>query len=268
MISEFIPNKSYAIVAGYCDDGMIAALGGVLYRDKMIEIIFPKVNPFEVGQKITFHLDNRTGLEEFDINLRVYRVSVKAKVVQKRDNAILAEPVEYELKYSNKTVDSYIQSDYSFPRDNRVPIKLAEATISPSITFDDKEKENKLGILITKAIDRPHTTVMAFLSSTKDDIFIISHVDSFKSRNIQRDENCIFAIDHRGVFVFEKAIDWNYTLIKGKLNTISKSNPMFSVIQSKFIEKNPWEYAFFTDEKVEMYQIEPREIMCPERLRK
>ncbi len=266
MLQDFLPNKSYAIVAGYARDKIVAALGGVVFHDRSIEIFFPKVNPFKEGQKITFHLDNRTGLEEFDIDLRVYRVSVKAIVLKSDATTIFAQPVEYDLKYSNRSVDVFKAENYDFPVDSRPKIALPEANLSKTPTFNDGEKENKLGVLVTHSVDRPHTTVMAFLSSEEDDIYIISHDDSFKSKNIARNGDCVFAIDHRATFNFDRAIDWNYTLIAGDLRKISRTNPLFPFIQSKFVEKNPWEYAFFTDAKVEMYQIKAREIMCPEKL--
>jgi hypothetical protein len=84
MLSDFIRTNSFAIVAGYKQGEIIAALGSIAYRDRLIEIFFPKMNPFETDQKITFHLDNRTGVEEFDSNLKVYRVSVKARVAAKK----------------------------------------------------------------------------------------------------------------------------------------------------------------------------------------
>jgi len=266
MLSSYIPDKSYAVVAGYSGGEIVAALGGVLYWENRIEIRFPKVNPFEAGQPITFHLDNRTGLEDYDINLRVYRVSVKAVVVLSTEKSLFAEAVEYELKYSNTIAEKFVRPGYAYPEDSRKAIRLPEAELSGDIRFNEKEKDNKLGVLITRAMERPHTTVMAFLSTVDDDIFIISHDDSFKSRNINRDENCVFAIDHRGTFTFEKAIDWNYTFVRGRFRRISRTNGMFRFIQEKFIEKNPWEFAFFTDSKVEMYQIEAREILCPEKL--
>lgn len=266
MLSDFIRTNSFAIVAGYKQGEIIAALGSIAYRDRLIEIFFPKMNPFETDQKITFHLDNRTGVEEFDSNLKVYRVSVKARVAAKKGRTLLVEPVEFEMKYSNKIIDRLVLPGYAFPADNRKEIRLEEAVLTAGIIPNDTEKENKLGVLITKAVERPHTTVMAFLSSIHDDIFIISHTDSFKSKNINRDDHCVFAIDHRSNYIFEKAIDWNYTLIKGRLRTVSRSNPAFGAIQQQFIEKNPWEYAFFTDPKIEMYYIQPLEIMCPEKL--
>lgn len=266
MLKDFIQNHSFAIVAGYKDSEIVAALGGIIYRDRYIEIVFPKVNPFHVTQKIAFHLDNRTGVEEFDINLKVYRVSVKAEVAEVRGKSIFVEVIEYEMKYSGNIFDVYTSPGYSFPIDTRKEIQPEEANLVEKIIPDIKESENKLGVLITKAVERPHTTVMAFLSSVKDDIIIISHDDSFKSKNMKRDAECVFAIDHRSSFTFEKAVDWNYTLIKGRLKRISRGNPAFREIQSLFVEKNPWEIAFFTDPKTEMYCIEPLGILCPEKL--
>jgi hypothetical protein len=101
--------------------------------------------------------------------------------------------------------------------------------------------------------------------SSKDDILIITHNDSFKSKNIHRDSGCVFAIDHRSSYIFEKRIEWNYTLIKGSIQQVSRGNPAFKKIQTMFIDKNPWEYAFFSDERVEMFYIKPLAIMCPEK---
>ncbi len=265
MLSHFIENNSYAIVAGYNENcEIIAVLGGIIYHESSIEIIFPKMNPFKTGQKISFHLDNRTGLEEYDINLKVYRVSVKAVVLRSEKNTIFVEPVEYKMNYGNKTIDTYTKTGYTFPFDKRNEHQLLEAKTSLSMIPDISEHENKLGVLITKAIERPHTTVMAFLSSDRDDIYIISHNDSFKSKNIHRDSECVFAIDHRASFRFEKAIEWNYTLIRGTLREVSRNNPLFDRIQTLFVDKNPWELVFFTDSTVEMYQLEPTSIIYPD----
>lgn len=265
MLQDFIGKRSYAIVAAYDQEGsIVAALGGVIFHGEVIELVFPKTNPFVLGQKVTFHIDDRTGQEEFDINLRVYRSSVKAQVIRVDGASIQVKPVEYELKYSYKIAEKYTDGHYQYPPETRPLQKLAEADFSEPILFNEKEKDNKLGVLITKAPERPHTTVMAFLSSVEDDIYIISHDDSFKSGNIHRDASCVFAIDHRSTFLFEKAIEWNYTLVRGQFRTISKSNPKFSLIQAAFIEKNPWEYAFFTDKRVEMYQIKAQAIVCPD----
>jgi len=107
---------------------------------------------------------------------------------------------------------------------------------------------------------------MAFLSSDKDDIFIISHSGTLKSKNLSRDARCGFAIDHRANYHFEKAYDWNYTIVKGEATQIPRNSKTFDIVQHQFVLKNPWEYAFFSDPKVIMYHIRPIEIMCPEKL--
>lgn len=66
---------------------------------------------------------------------------------------------------------------------------------------------------MTRTAEQPHTTVMAFLSTQDDDIFIISFPSTFKVQQLQRNPSCCFAIDERANFTFDKAIQWNYTLI-------------------------------------------------------
>ncbi len=124
---------------------------------------------------------------------------------------------------------------------------------------------NKVGIFVTNGIDRPHSTVMAYLSTKDDDIFIISHKGSFKSNNIIRNRDCAFTIDHRPELSFERAVFWNYTALKGRIYNISRSNPLFSFIQKSFVEKNPWEMVFFTHDDIEMFHIQSRDIICPEK---
>ncbi|WP_037571635.1 hypothetical protein [Spirochaeta cellobiosiphila] len=268
MLKDYFANQSYAIIAGYCDNKIVALIGGILFNKEGMVIIFPKANPYSVGQKITIHLDSRVGVEEFDINLRVYRSSVKAIVTKVEERRISVILEDYELFYSNNVVDSYRKEGYRFPVDNRSSITLPESTIDPVIDTDPVIQRNKLGVLITSAPDRPHTTVMAFLSTKQDDIFIISQKGSFKSHNLHRDRNVAFAIDHRPEFTFDKAIEWNYSIIIGELFKISPSNPAFSSIQYEFVDKNPWETAFFTDPSIEMFHIKAVELLCPEKLYK
>jgi hypothetical protein len=106
---------------------------------------------------------------------------------------------------------------------------------------------------------------MAFLSSKDDDIFVISHEGSFKSSLIHRDDRCMFAIDHRASYNFERRYEWNYTILKARAEIVEKDDPSFREIQSMFVEKNPWELPFFSDPKAELFHLEPLEIMCPEK---
>ena len=43
---------------------------------------------------MTLHLDNRTGVDELDAELRVYRASYKGRGVETDDNWVMVDPVE------------------------------------------------------------------------------------------------------------------------------------------------------------------------------
>ncbi len=77
------------------------------------------------------------------------------------------------------------------------------------------EHPNKVGVLTTLAAGQPHTTVLAFLSTEDDDIFLISLPNTFKSQVLKREGHCFFTIDERAKFTFEQAIEWNYTIVDG-----------------------------------------------------
>ena len=143
--------------------------------------------------------------------------------------------------YSNYCVLEYASSDYKYEIiEGQKP--LAESAVSAAdLNWTKKEYENKLGVFITRLQSRPHSSLMAFLSNECDDIFLITFKSTFKSKAIHRNNQCCFAIDHRSDFVFERAYDWNYTIINAEAYTISKHNPVFSEIQDRFVEKNPWE---------------------------
>lgn len=69
--------------------------------------------------------------------------------------------------------------------------------------------------------------------------------------------------DERSHYTFERAIEWNYTLIEGDAYLIPPHNPLFEQVREVFIHKNPWEMAFFLREDLEMYHIKSRQLVCP-----
>jgi hypothetical protein len=68
-------------------------------------------------------------------------------------------------------------------------------------------------------------------------------------------------MDHRSVYSFEKAYDWNYTIIKGNIYEVKKESKLFAEIQNMFIEKNPWEMVFFSHPEIEMFHIQPVKVL-------
>jgi hypothetical protein len=265
-INRYVPKDTYAVVAGYRGDELVAVIAGaVIEDDDRLRLRFPKANPFAVGQKVTIHLDDRTGVEEFTPEIKVHRCSYKGRVLAADGTAAEIGPEEFVLRYSSRTLLDFKASGYAFPEDGRTDVPIGATVLSAAEAPNPDEQENKLGVWITRAKERPHTTVMAFLSSKKDDIFLISHRGTFKSQLIHRDPRCLFAIDHRSTYRFEKAIDWNYSIIRGTAAAIPRGTTLFDAVQNLFIEKNPWELMFFSDPKVEMFHIVPEEILCPEK---
>jgi hypothetical protein len=266
-LADYLPRQTYGIMCGYQKNEIISVVAGVtISDDDSLWLQFPKVNPFHINQKITIHLDDRTGVEVYTHDFRVYRCSYKGIVSEESNNGIKVIPEEFTLRYSNNTVIGYRDTQYQYPLNVRENIKPGISRITGDILPNINEQENKLGVWITKAPDRPHTTVMAFLSSKNDDIFVISHNGTFKSSLIHKDSACMFAIDHRASYNFERKYEWNYTLVKAKAGIVERSDKAFVEIQAMFVEKNPWELLFFTDPRVEMFHLEPIEIMYPEKL--
>ena len=269
MLSNYLPRRTYTVATSYEKGDIIALVGAAeINNDNTIKLTFPKINPFRNHNTITLHLDNRTGVESLNADLRVYRCSYKGSIIESGEYTALVAPLEYQLIYSTNVVEQFKSPVFQYSEDPRPEYELQESELKELSLVDDKEHSNKLGVLITKSIDLPHTTVMSFLSTTVDDIFLITMKGYRKSHNLHCDPTCCFAIDHRATYLFEKAYDWNYTIIKGRAYQISKENPLFAVIQRKFIEKNPWELVFFSSPDIEMLHIQPTEIICPEKIKR
>jgi len=190
------------------------------------------------------------------------RASYRGIVTTVSGNSIEVALVYYQLFYGNGVVAEERINGYSFPPDERPEHTILPAPISETGIIDEREAENKLGVWITRAELWPHSTVMAFLSNQNDGIFLIAHRDSFKSSLIHRDRHCCFAIDHRSTFLFERAVDRNFTILDAEAHVIERTSPLFAAVQADFIRKNPWEEPFFTDPLVELFYLEPLGILC------
>lgn len=263
-LEDFLPRRTYCVACGYSRGGKLVAqvASCELLEDGGIRLGFPKPHPFAPGDRITAHLDNRTGVESFDASLSVYRGSYRGVVAEAWEGGLTARLARYELYYGSSVVAQASAGGYEHPRDERAELELPRGDLGSVAVQDERERENKLGVLITRSELWPHTTVMAFLSSEADDIFLISHRGSFKSRLLHRDPRCCFAIDHRATFLFERAIDWNFTIIDARASEIMRGSPLFERVQAEFVAKNPWEQPFFTDERAQLIRLESLGILC------
>jgi len=265
-LMSFLGSPVLGIAANYSDsiDTKVYVCGvDILDNDNLI-LTFPKGHQLSSGDRVTIHLDNRTGIDEYDADLHVYRGSYKGQVTQVSANRVYVTPVQFELWYGNKIVYSYAIDNYQHPTDNRIPNSLPITPLKSLPIPDLLEAENKIGVLVTQAIGQPHTTVMAFLSSEEDDIFFITFPETFKSKLLKKNHHCHFAIDSRAVFTYTHAIEWNYSIIEADAFQIPAEHPLFEPIREAFIQKNPWEVGFFSHPQVELYHLKPKKVICPD----
>jgi hypothetical protein len=264
-LRSYIGTPVLGVAACYCalqkTDVYICGVE-VLENDTLL-LTFPKGHQLSVGDKLTLHLDNRTGVDEYDADLKVYRCSYKGQVAKVRDNQVLVTPIECELYYGITVVYRLASADYQHPEDTRPELALPITPLTTLPVADLREVDNKIGVLVTGAQSQPHTTVLAFLSSDEDDIFFITFPSTFKAKLLKRDRHCHFVIDSRAVFTYTQAIEWNYTIIEADAYQIPPSHPLFEPIREAFVQKNPWEVGFFSHPHVELYHLKPKKVVCP-----
>lgn len=264
-LRTLIGSPVLGVAANYshADKTNVYICGVEISANDSLLLSFPKGHQLNIGDKITLHLDNRTGVDEYDAELRVYRGSYKGLVTRIQKTKALVKPIEFEIYYGNTIVYRYIQDSYHHPADSRAEQELPVTPLKELPAPDIRESDNKIGVLVTKAQEQPHTTVLAFLSSSEDDIFFITFPETFKSKLLKRNHSCHFAIDSRAVFTYTKAIEWNYSIIEADTYQIPKSHFLFEPIREAFVQKNPWEVGFFSHPNVELYHLKPRTVVCP-----
>jgi len=259
---NFFPPKLVGVCAGFRNGELVAAVAAVTIRhDDGLVLEFPKANPFEVGQSLTVHLDDRVGSELYSVELKVHRTSYKGTVASVVGNQGQVRVDDYDLFYGTRVVAKGRAPDYRHPLDGRPVRLLTESPLRSMALADESEVSNHLGVLITRAPDRPHTTVMAFLSGVEDDIFLITDQRSFKYQLLTRDPGCAFALDHRATFSFERRVEWNYTIYETRAHRIDRTSGLFAPIQREFIQKNPWETVFFSSPDAVLIHLAPSRII-------
>ncbi|KQH85522.1 hypothetical protein [Vibrio furnissii] len=267
-LSELVGCRVIAVLGTYpqSTEAMDVYICGVdILSDTRIKVSFPKGHSLTLGQYVTLHLDNRTGVSEYDAELQVNRLSFKGIVKRANSSEVWIEALEYQVFYGVTVVKSYRAPEYTFPTDERSPMRLPTTPLTRVPDIDDDEHENKIGVMLTFAQHQPHTTVMAFLSSIEDDVFFITFPSTFKGQVLSRDNRCYFAIDSRATFTFENAIEWNYSIIQGEVYQVPKGSAMFTHIQALFIHKNPWEVGFFSHPEIQMYHLKMNHVVCPQK---
>lgn len=262
-LQDYLGEQFLGVLAACQPQGIVHHIG-VVYprRNNVLQVFIPKGHQLAAGAPVTLHLDNRTGVDELDAELRVYRTSYKGRVLQTDENWATVEPIEYMLIHGTRVVEEYREPGYAFPVDTR-PVRAMPVTpLQQLAPIEEKDHANKVGVLTTLAAGQPHTTVLAFLTSQEDDVFLISMPGTFKSQVLKREPRCFFTIDERAKFTFEQAIEWNYTILETLAHLVPPTSPVYEQIRTAFILKNPWEAAFFMSTELEMFHLQRVAVVC------
>ncbi|CAM5781463.1 hypothetical protein CCAE64S_00752 [Castellaniella caeni] len=250
------------MLASYQPQGLVHHVGVVYPRaDNVLRVFIPKGHALAMGSLVTLHLDNRTGVDELDAELRVYRTSYKGRVVATDEGWVTLQPVEYMLIHGLQVVEQHREPGYAFPPDARPECTLPITPLRQLGPVQAREHHNKVGILTTLAANQPHTTVLAFLNTEIDDVFLISVPDTFKLHQLRRDPHCFFIIDERAKFTFEQAIDWNYTILEMQAFQVPPTLPLYEQVRTAFVLKNPWEAGFFLMDGLEMVHLKCQSVV-------
>lgn len=229
-------------------------------KDDSLVLEWPLEQPINVGDFITVHLDNRTGVWEYDADLEVKRLSYKGEVASQSGSAVQLKPREFEVYYGPSICYDYQMPGYSHAPDNRPDVPLPETPLQSLPQPEADEDDNKIGVLITQASLQPHTTVLAFLSSDNDDVFFITQPHTFKAKVLLKNNLCQFAIDTRSNFYFEKSVEFNYSVVTGRAHLVPREHELYESLKQQFIAKNPWEIGFFSQDDLDMYHIHPEKV--------
>lgn len=255
-LKDYLGEQLLGVLASYQSRGIVHYIGVVYPRSSdELRVFIPKGHALAVGTLVTLHLDNRTGVDELDAELRVYRTSYKGRIASADENWITLEPLEYVLVHSTHVVEQYQAPGYAFPADPRPEPELPITPLQRLGPIQEREHHNKVGILTTLAAGQPHTTVLAFLNTEMDDIFLISVPGTFKLHQLKRDQRCFFIIDERAKFTFEQAVEWNYTILEMLAYQVPQTVPLYEQVRTAFVLKNPWEAGFFLMDGMEMLHL-------------
>ncbi|MFT0531704.1 hypothetical protein ACMHYJ_02570 [Castellaniella hirudinis] len=255
-LKDYLGEQLLGVLASYQPQGIVHHIGVVYPRaDNALRVFIPKGHALAQGSLVTLHLDNRTGVDELDAELRVYRTSYKGRVTATDEGWLTLQPVEYMLIHGLGVVEQYQAPGYAFPSDARIESDLPTTPLQVLGPVQQREHHNKVGILTTLAVDHPHTTVLAFLNTEADDVFMISVPGTFKLRQLKRNPRCFFTIDERAKFTFEQAIHWNYTILEMQAHAVPPSMPLYEQVRTAFVLKNPWEAGFFLMDGLEMVHL-------------
>lgn len=255
-LKNYLGDQLLGVLAAYQGANIVHHIGMVFPRScNRLRVFIPKGHCLALGSLVTLHLDNRTGVDALDAQLRVYRCSYKGRVDEVDENWLYIVPVEFMLIHGFAVVEEWREAGYEYPLDERPSAVPPPTTLERLGAIEAKDHENKVGVLTTMAHSQPHTTVLAFLTSEDDDVFLISEPGTFKLQLLHRDPRCFFTIDERAKYTFEQAIEWNYSIFDMQAYSVPQTSPLYEQVRHAFVNKIPFEAGFFAIPGLEMLHL-------------
>lgn len=259
MLRDYLPRQTYAVVGTYREGALLVAVAAAqIDDDDRIVLQTPNPHRFVEGDSVVVHLDNRLQVTRYTPELKVYRTSVKAMVVDATEFGLVVTAQQYQVFYSRNSVETFEAPDFSWPEDNR-PLRALPVSDLTTLPADwEAESGAHLGILITKGLIRPHSTVMAYLAAQSGDLFLITDPSSRKGQNLVRDPQGVFAADFRSQYDLSKPVDWAYRICSVRVTVVPRNRPVFERVRDRFLQKNPWEGAFWADPSSVLLHLVPQ----------
>lgn len=258
LLRDYLPRHTYGVVGAYQEQQLTAAVAAVsINDDDTLGLQFPGNHAFQAGDRVTVQLDNRLQMARLSEELPVHRTSYKGVVSTASADFVEVTPAEFQLAYSDKFVEEYRAPDYRFPPDPRPLRALEESPDARDLELRGDDAETNLGVLLTRAPDRPHSTVMAFLSARSGDVFLVTRPQSYKGHNLFRDARVVFAVDYRETYDLTKPLNWAYRLQAMKAYRISAGRRLHTEVTEAFLRKNPWNARFFAGPDAMLLHLAP-----------
>ena len=247
VLRDFLPRHTYGVIGTYRNDRLSATVAAVSIDDADgLFLQFAAAHDFQTGDAVTVQLDSRMDVAHLTAELPVHRTSYKGLVTSASPDNLTIQPVQFQVFYSDKLTGEFHAPGYEFPVDPRPELPLEESPQSCGLKLVPGDADTSLGVLFTRALERPHSTVMAFLSAGRGDVFVITNTATFKAHNLARDPRALFAVDYRDSYDLAKPLTWAYRLLPMKAFKISADRDLYTEVRTAFLKKNPWNVNFFT----------------------
>lgn len=257
-LTEYVGNQLIGLITSYTHKNVVIEISKIKIKDKNKLIITTELNPkFKKGDKVTVHLDSRNDIDIIDARFDIYRLSYKGLISEVKNHSYLIEPIEYVIAYGYDPIEQFLKTSYKYPTDEREAKPLPISDLKSPVKASSTNNEENLGILVTKGIYHPHTSIMSYLMLEDESLILLSSDSTFKSKLLFKDNECWYSIDKRSIENSLENRNYNYFTKKYKVFEIPKEKQVFKEVKHLFITKNPFESPFFYENKIRMLHLKP-----------